>query len=136
MTDFCGETSIKKTRKARPCYGCGRTIDAGSAAIKCFGSVSGDFWAGTYHADCREAEIKLNTYRDYRWGDDFMSLADLELDDWPMLIEEFPAVAERFGITQARYDEAKAEEQRRWDQMRLAKQINADLTVIAWGLLE
>lgn len=119
MTDFYGETSIKKTRKARPCCGCTRIIEAGTPAIKCFGREGGDFWAGTYHSDCREAEIKLNSYRDYRWGDDFMALADLELDDWPMLLEEFPAVADRFNITQERYDEAKAEEQLRWDSMRV-----------------
>lgn len=116
--DFYGETSIKKTRKARPCYGCTRIIEAGSAAIKCFGRADGDFWAGTYHAECREAEIKLNSYRDYRWGDDFMALTDLELDDWPMLIEDFPTVAERLNITRERYDVAKAEEQHRWDKMK------------------
>ena len=110
--DFFSETSIRSVRKPRPCEGCGHPVEKGSPAAKCVGRNIDGFWSGIYHRDCRDAEVKLNTYRDYRWGDDFMALSAMELDDWPMLLEEFPDVAIRFGITQERYDEAMESRQR------------------------
>lgn len=117
---FYSEKLVRSVRKARRCMGCCRTIEVGSSALECAGVWEGDFWSGTYHTDCRAAELALNKLHDL-YADEWMSLDDMERDDWPWLIEVFPAVAERKGITTERFNEAEAEQQRRRDAFRKAR---------------
>jgi hypothetical protein len=55
--------------------------------------------------------MALNKLSGTDW-DEWVGLQDMETDDWPWLIEDFPAIAARMGITQARYDE-RIEERKR-----------------------
>lgn len=102
---FYSETPVKSVRKARPCVGCGAIICVGEPAVNCAGHYDGSFWSATYHADCREAEVGLNKLHDIRWDDEWIRLDEIEWDDWPWLIETYPAVAERRRITTKRYHE-------------------------------
>ncbi len=106
------EREVKSIRKARPCDSCAKTIEAGKPALVIAGVVGGDFWSGTWHHDCRHAEVELNKLHGVYDGEDWMSLTDMEWDDWPWLIEAHPTVANRMNITTARYDERMAEQQR------------------------
>lgn len=109
---FYSERPIKAVRKTRACDGCGTPLAVGQPALKCSGNHDG-FWSGTYHLECREAEIALNKLHDCWGGDDWMSLChDLEWDDYPWLIEKFPAVAERKKVTTERYEEIRDEQER------------------------
>ncbi len=103
---FYRETKIKAVRKARQCCGCCKTIDVGAPAVECASADSEGFWSGTYHAECRAAECAYNELKDYRYGDDWWPLYEIEFDDWPWLIEDFPAVADRMGITAEKYWQA------------------------------
>lgn len=97
---FVNEREIKAIRKPRRCDGCSVKIEAGESAIGWAGTVDGDFITATYHPDCRKAEIALNSLHGNGWADDWMSLCtDLEWEDHPWLLEEYPAVAARMGIT-------------------------------------
>lgn len=110
---FYNERTIKSVRKARPCLGCGRRIEVGETALGCAGHYDGDFWSGAYHHDCRSAEIGLNRLHDVRGGDEWMNLGDdMEWEDWPWLVEDFPAVAARMGITTERFEEVRDERER------------------------
>jgi hypothetical protein len=107
---FYSERTIKSVRKARACQGCGVRIEAGETALGCSGHYDGQFWAGAYHHDCRTAETALNVLHDVRFGDEWMNLCnDMEWEDWPWLIEEYPAVAERMKITAERFNEVRDE---------------------------
>lgn len=103
---FYREQPVKSVRKARQCVGCGKTITVGSPALECAGTGPDGFWSGTYHDDCRKAECAFNDLKDYRYGDEWYPLYEIEFDDWEWLIAEFPAVAERMGITADRYQAA------------------------------
>lgn len=110
---FYNERTIKAVRKARRCDGCGAIIEVGETALGCSGIGDDGFWSGTYHHDCRKAEEGLNKLNQVGWYDDWMSLCnDMEWEDWPWLIEEFPAVAARMNITTERFDEVQAERER------------------------
>lgn len=110
---FYSEQPIKRIRKARPCDGCGSTMEVGTEALRCVGKQD-DFWSATYHPECREAEIKLNDLHDVRVGDDWMPLSDIDWEEYLWLIESFPVVADRMNITIARYEEAKERYGRLW----------------------
>lgn len=110
---FYSERTIKSVRKARVCNGCGHRIEVGETALGCAGHYDGDFWAAAYHHDCRKAELGLNDLHDVRPGNEWMNLGnDMDWEDWPWLIEEFPAVAERMKITTERFEEVQAERER------------------------
>lgn len=110
---FYRERQIKSVRKARRCTGCSDLIAVGQPALDCSGHYDGDFWSATFHSDCRAAELGLNKLHD-TMHDEWMSLDDMEWEDWPWLIEEFPAVAARMNITTEKYEEARAEDERLW----------------------
>ena len=98
---FSGEVTVKAVRKRHICDGCREHIDIGNPAV-CWVGMSDDESASfTYHPDCREAEIKLNDTHGWRYGDEWMGLADYEHDDMPWLIETYPAVAVRMGLAPA-----------------------------------
>ena len=103
---FYRETLIKAVRKARQCCACSRVIDSGMPALNCAGSGPDGFWAADYHTECRAAEIGFNDLKDYRWGDEWYPLHEMEFDDWQWLLAEYPIVAERMNITSERYQEA------------------------------
>lgn len=109
---FYRETIIKAVRKPRYCVGCGAMINAGESALDCSGMHDGDFWSATYHHGCRAAECGLNDLHDYRSGDDWIALGDIDWEDWPWLIEEHPAVAKRMNITAERYQKVMDEKER------------------------
>lgn len=104
---FTNEKAIKATRKDHRCIGCEHIIPAGSAAIRWSGMTDGDFSSVVYHTDCRAAEIDLNNAYDTR-GDEWMGLHEMEWEDWPWLLESYPAIAERRGVTMEKYREAEA----------------------------
>ena len=108
---FYREKPIKAVRKARQCLGCLRQIEVGQPAMECAGQWGGDFWSGTYHPDCREAEVAHNKEIG-SFGDEWWPLYELEWDAWPWLIDAFPTVAARMNATIERYNEI-VEEQRR-----------------------
>lgn len=109
VMSFYRERLAKAIRKARQCCGCGQIINVGQPALDCAGHYEGDFWAATYHPDCRAAEIEINNLHG---TSEWMTLDEMESDDWPWLLEEHPIVAARMNITQERYQEAE-EHQRR-----------------------
>lgn len=95
---FATETNVKAVRKRHRCDGCGKRIEIGSPAVRWAGMTDGDFGAAIYHPDCRLAEIKLNDLLETQWGDEWAALSEIDEEDWPWLIETFPAVAARMGI--------------------------------------
>lgn len=105
---FYREQAIKAVRKARRCDGCGQRLIIGEPALSCVGVGNDGFWSAVYHTDCRKAEIGLNDLYDFRGGDDWMPLGDMDVDDWPWLIEQFPTVAVRFNVTTERYEAARS----------------------------
>jgi hypothetical protein len=109
---FYTERSVKAIRKPRPCSSCGIRVERGSSALICTGNHDG-FWSGTFHVDCREVEVALNALYDNYSGDDWMSLTDIEWDDWPWLIADHPTVAARMGITTERFEKVQAEHEAR-----------------------
>lgn len=118
---FVSERPVKAIRKARKCCGCRQMVEVGQPAIVWAGMKDGDFGYLTYHRECRAAEIGLNRLHDTRWDDEWSTLRDMEFDDWPWLLEEYPAVAARFDITAERIAEVKAERARIsacWEQQR------------------
>ena len=114
---FYNETPVKAVRKARQCAGCRSMIEVGQPALNCAGHQD-DFWHATYHHECRKAEIALNDLHDIRWADDWINLGDdMEDDDWPWLLEEFPTVAERMNITAERIEKKRQRDEemrQRW----------------------
>lgn len=92
--------TIKSTRKPHHCCACAKPIGVGEPAFYWAGDCDGDFCHVYYHSDCRAAEEKWNDNSD-TWGDEYMSLECIaeEPDDVLWLIDEFPAVAARMGLT-------------------------------------
>lgn len=113
---FYSERHIKSVRKARQCCGCTSMLNVGDPALACSGrNYDNDFWDGAYHHDCRDAELALNKLHDTHW-DEWVSLAEIEWDDYPWLLADFPTVAARMNITQERYDNIAAEQARMWER--------------------
>ena len=113
---FYRETTVKAVRKARRCLGCGRMIAVGETALDVAGYWDGDFWSGTFHHECRAAEIALNRLYGPLRPDEWMQLGELEWDDWEWLLAEYPVVAARKGITAERLQEVKDERARIWNR--------------------
>lgn len=109
---FYRETPVKAVRKPRQCLGCRKIIKVGQPATDCAGQHEGDFWSGSFHPDCRDAEVALNELHRIHLYGEWNALSEIEWDDWPWLIEKFPTVAERMGITTERFDKINAEWQR------------------------
>lgn len=102
---FINETAVKAVRKRHRCEGCHKHIEIGEPAQRWAGMSDGVFFTTIYHPDCREAEVRLNDIAGWSGdGDDWCVLDDADRDDWPWLIEEFPAVAVRLGISNAPAD--------------------------------
>jgi hypothetical protein len=101
---FINEHPVKATRKRAQCVGCLKMIDVGSPAIRWAGMVDGDFQSVAYHPECRAAEIAWNAMIGndaYDW----LSLSEMDREDWPWLIVEHPAAAARKGICDAMAEE-------------------------------
>jgi len=98
MTDFHSEHTIKKTRKAHPCYQCGQTIVVGSPAHYCCGSYFGDFYTSYTHPEC-EAAAKAYAKINNLWGDEYPCFVegDTDTSDVSWMIAHHPVVAERLG---------------------------------------
>ena len=102
---FYREKPIKAVRKSRQCMGCRKQIEIGASALECAGHWEGDFWSGTYHAECRKAECAYNDLVG-QTGDEWCALGEMDSEDWGWLIETFPVVAERMAITAERIEQA------------------------------
>lgn len=61
MAGFYSKSNIKKTRKPHKCFGCCRTIPAGSPAIYIASNEGGDF--GTWYL-CPECDDYASKYMD------------------------------------------------------------------------
>jgi hypothetical protein len=111
MTDFAQEYPITATRKEHFCRACSRRISKGFPVVKAVGVYAGEFYSYYYHTKCREAEIAWNDLAGFRnYYDDWKTFCfDLELDDWPFLMENYPIVALRLRITQHEYDQQMQE---------------------------
>lgn len=96
---FINEKAVESIRKARRCSGCTHMIEVGSPAISWAGMTDGEFNTATYHPECREAEIALNKLQDTYSADEWSSLADIDWEDHRWLLEEYPEIAARRGIT-------------------------------------
>ena len=96
---FHSEHTVKAVRKRHLCDGCRRYIEVGEPAIKWAGMTDGDFGTAIYHPDCREAEVGLNTVLGWSHGDEWWPLSKIEWEDRLWLLDAFPAVAARMGIT-------------------------------------
>ncbi len=95
---FVNERPVKATRKLATCAACGTHIQIGEPAIRWAGITDGEFSSAAYHPDCREAEIRMNRECGSAAYDWFaLSERDPDDDDW--IAVNFPAVAERLGIT-------------------------------------
>lgn len=109
---FYNERLIKSIRKARPCHGCNKLLEAGQSALECAGVGYDGFWAAAYHTECRAAEVAINRLHRTR-DDEWISLfCDLEWEDWPWLIDEHPVVAERMKIDTAKFERVRDERER------------------------
>ncbi len=106
------EGPVKATRKRHVCESCNQAIPIGRAATKWVGITDGQFYACYFHPECRVAEVAWNRMMRLGW-DEWCNLAnDLEIDDWPWLLEEYPVVALRLGLSRVKYDEAMQERER------------------------
>jgi hypothetical protein len=110
---FYREKPVKAVRKARRCIACGRMIGVGSPALDASGHFNGEFWAATYHAECRAAEIALNSLPLLHY-EEWMALSDIEWDDWDWLLAEHPIVAARMGITAEKLQAVKDRQSQMW----------------------
>jgi hypothetical protein len=100
---FTSERHIAAIRKARPCDGCGHTLQVGQPAIRWSGTTDGDFGMAIYHLDCRAAEVVLNyDILGWRYRDGWCGLSDIDSDDWLWIVSAYPAVAARLSIPGAR----------------------------------
>ena len=104
---FYRERLVKAVRKARKCVGCRTEIAVGQPSLDCAGHYDGDFWSGTYHPECRAAEVALNQAHGV---DEWMTLDDLESEDLRWLLEEHPAVADRMKVTAEVCDQLEEQE--------------------------
>lgn len=97
---FFSPRSIKATRKQHRCEGCGKFIEAAGPAWYFSALEDGDFYAGYYHVECRDAEVALNDLKGNHGGEDWMPLYLVrdEPDDRDWLIEAHPAVAARMRL--------------------------------------
>lgn len=95
---FINERRVKATRKAGRCEACRTDMPAGSAGARWAGLVNGDFESVLYHPECRAAEIELNDLLDYRSGDEWWPLQEIDHESHAWLIAEHPIVAERMKI--------------------------------------
>lgn len=107
---FVSETT-HAARKPHICDGCGKGIVVGEKYTKWAGITDGCFGTAKYHEECRAAEIALNSLHGTH-SDEWLGLQDMEVDDWPWLFEDYPAVADRMKITAQRYNEEMAERAR------------------------
>ena len=99
---FCNEHAVKAVRKNHFCEGCGKYVLIGEPAIRWTGIGEDGFASVIYHPECREAEVYMNReINSFEW----CPLNSHEEDDWPWLMDKFPAVAARFNITPERYKE-------------------------------
>lgn len=115
---FANETE-HTARKEHRCDACNQRINAGSRYVRWAGTTDGDFSEAKYHLECRQAEIALNKLAGTDW-DEWMGLDDMEADDWPWLLADYPVVATRCGVTQTKYDEAIAERARCAEARKIA----------------
>ena len=100
MTWTLSERTEPVARKPHRCDDCGKPIEAGQKYSRLRGKWEGEFTTHLSHMDCRDACYRLCQLHGL-WQDEGVILADVEEDDWPLLLEEFPAVAERLGIKPA-----------------------------------
>lgn len=113
MSD-CYSEKVVKIRKPRNCHGCGTLMNKGEEALSYSGKFDGDFGSFTLHTDCREAELAWSKMAG-TYADEFVGLGEVEADDWPWLLESYPAVAARMNITAERIAEHQAERERIWE---------------------
>lgn len=109
---FSSEMRTKAVRKQHRCDACPAPIEIGQPMIKWAGTTDGDFGILKYHPECREAEIALNKLHDTWSNDEWIGLWDFDWEDAEWLIEEFPIVAARKGVTADKVAEHKAERER------------------------
>jgi len=95
---FIREYPVKAVRKRHRCEACRKHIEIGQPATRWAGMTDGQFGNVIYHPDCREAEVAFNSTKDWRYGDEWYPLYELESDDHEWLRAEFPVVAVRMGI--------------------------------------
>jgi len=101
MGDFHHERVIKSTRGVHVCEQCGTVIEIGSKAYHHAGVYWGDFYSSYQHVECQAAG---NAYAEMTgcWGEDYMwfqhQLEDRDDELW--LLENYPIVAGRLGLTQ------------------------------------
>ena len=67
----------------------------GDPAITVAGVFDYTFWTGTYHRDCREAEVAINELHKTWHGEDWIPLSEVDLEDAPFIREHYPVVAKR-----------------------------------------
>jgi hypothetical protein len=96
---FTREYPVKAVRKRHRCECCRSFIEIGEPATRWAGMSDGDFYSVIMHPDCRAAEVELNDLKDWRSGDDWWPLHEAEPDDHQWLLEEYPIVSARLGIT-------------------------------------
>lgn len=109
-SEFYSE-KIVTVRKPRQCAGCCQMLAKGDQALVYSGKFDGDFGSFTLHPECRVAELAWNKMAD-TYYDEFVSLSELEPDEWEWLLDEHPVVAARMNITAERIADHRAERQR------------------------
>lgn len=95
---FTNEYAVKAVRKRYRCDICPVHIEAGEPAVRWAGMSDGEFYSSVFHPDCREAEVAYNELCGPNW-DEWYRLDEMEDDSHEWLIAEYPAVAERFGLS-------------------------------------
>ena len=98
------EETIKAVRKPHLCIACLKLVKVGKQAITWVGLSDGDFNAVYYHPECRKAEIAINDLYDYRFGDEWIQLCDVDSEDYRFLKSEHPIAYKRLLMSREQYD--------------------------------
>ena len=97
---FSGVRMIKSCRKACRCLQCNRIIEVGQPKATLSGVYEGDFYSCDEHPECYAAAEEYGSAP--TWTSDARPMLCEDIDrkyDGPWLLEEFPVVAARLGIT-------------------------------------
>lgn len=84
-------------RKQHTCDNCLMVIESGQQYFRCDGKIEGEMASYKSHADCEAASQRIMEVAGLG-PDEWVSMHDLDPDDYPLLRKEFPALAERLGL--------------------------------------
>ncbi len=97
MTWEFGHESDPVAKKNHICDQCQSEIQIGEKYIRFYGKWDGDIATYKAHLDCEQVAKKVWEMADLDI-DEGVNLRDVELDNAPWIIRQFPQVAKRLGL--------------------------------------